>query len=135
MISLEMPSPDRAVSASRYDTSGLFAVTSLVADTRSGELLSLEPGLLCGQKSLDSVHPMPEHCTSSLARNYPCRVVLGYFSFPGLVIRQAGTYRIRTTLVKMGEAGATSLAAVDSDPIKVDGRGSNSQRRHQRVYG
>ena len=137
MISLRMPAADRVISTNNIDTSSLFALTSLVADTNNGERMPLEPGSLSGQKMFDSVHPIPEQCADTLARNDPCRLALGYFSFPGLLIRQAGTYRLRTTLVKMGgtaEAGATSLVAVDSEPISVDRRGSGTQRRHQRVY-
>ena len=138
MVSLRLPSADRVISSDCVDTSRLLAITSLVADTRNGERMSLEAGSLTGQKMYDSIHPIPEECADTLARNQPCRIALGYFSFPGLLIRQAGTYRIRTTLVKMSnsaDAGATSLLAVDSEPIKVERRGSGSLRRHQRVHG
>ncbi|KAK3719928.1 hypothetical protein LTR37_004051 [Vermiconidia calcicola] len=137
MLSLRLSASDQVINASNVDTERLFAVTSLVADTRSGDRVPLEPGVLSGQKILDSVHPIPEHCAATLARNHPCRLALGYFSFPGLLIRQAGTYRIRTTLVKTGgsaDAGATSLLSVDSEPIKVERRSGGSLRRHQRVY-
>lgn len=137
LVSLRLPSADYAFSANGVDTSGLLAMISLVADTRTGERMPLEAGSLTGQKLYDSVHPIPEECATTLARNQPGRVVLGYFSFPGLIIRQSGTYRIQTTLIKMSsaaDAGATSLLAVDSDPIKVERRGDGSLRRHQRIY-
>ncbi|KAK5170580.1 uncharacterized protein LTR77_005168 [Saxophila tyrrhenica] len=135
MISLKLPSPEHAEKASCINTSSLFALTSLVSDSSNGERVPQEPNALCGMKTLDSIHPIPEHVVDNLARNYPLRQALGYFSFPGMVIRQAGTYRIRTTLVRMGEAGANSLLAVDSEPIKVERSGVNSQRRRQQVYG
>ena len=135
IVSLQLPSADRVISASNVDTSHLFAVTSLVTDNRNGERVPLEAGSLTGQKVYDSVHPIPEECAAGVAaRNGPFRINLGYFSFPGLLIRQAGTYRVRTTLVKMDVSGADTLLAVDSEPIKVERRGTASGRRHQRMY-
>jgi hypothetical protein len=136
MLSLRLSSPNGAV-GTEIDTSRLFAVTSLVADSRSGERLPLESGIMTGQKMFDSVHSIPDECAERLASNEPCRLALGYFSFPGLLIRQSGTYRIRTTLIRMnssGTAGGSSIVAVDSEPIKVERRSSTSSRRHQRVY-
>ena len=136
MISLRLPASDRLVSTNIIDTSRLFALTSLVDDARSEERTPLDPGSLAGQKMSDSIHPIPEQCAATLALDDPCKKALGYFSFPGLVIRQAGTYRIRTTLVKMDgapDSGASSLLAVDSEPIRVERRGNVIQRRPQRV--
>lgn len=138
MISLGQSSLDQAINSERIDTSLLFAVASLVTDNRHGERLPLEGGSLTGQKMFDSVHPIPEDCSELRAQNQPCRFVLGYVSFTGLSIRQAGTYRIRITLIQMSDtvaAGATSLLAIDSEPIKVERRGTGSQRRHQHICG
>ena len=137
MISLRLPSSGRVSTGCDVDTSQLLAVTSLVADSRDGELVPMEAGTLTGQKQYDSVHPLPSDCAEDLARSQPHRIALGYFSFPGLLIRQSGTYRIRTTLFKMGDNGASSILSTDSVPIKVERRGSGlgSQRRQQRVYG
>ncbi|TKA68802.1 hypothetical protein B0A55_09017 [Friedmanniomyces simplex] len=147
MISLRLPSADRSITtttttttataASSVDTSRLFAVASLVADSRSGERVPLEAGIMTGQKMFDSVHPIPDECAARLANNEPCRLVLGYFSFPQMLIRQSGAYRIRTTLIKMsasGEGGGSSVLAVDSEPVKVERRSIATPRRHQRVY-
>ena len=137
MISLRLPSSDQVISANSVDTSRLLALTSLVAENRNNERIPLEPGLLSGQKMYDSVQPFSEDDAAALARSDPCRLHLGYFAFPDLLIRQAGTYRIRTTVMKMDaspDSGATSLLEVDSEPIKVERRGTGTPRRHQRVY-
>ncbi|KAK1082093.1 hypothetical protein LTR33_004165 [Friedmanniomyces endolithicus] len=137
MISLRLPSADRSITASSIDTSRLFAVASLVADNRTGgEHVPLEAGIMTGQQMFDSVHPIPDECAERLANNEPCRLVLGYFSFPQMLIRQSGAYRIRTTLIKMstsGEGGGSSVLAIDSEPIKVERRSIATPRRHQRV--
>lgn len=137
MVSLKVPSPDMAASYRNLDTSRLLAVVSLVADTRSGDRTAIECGTLTGQKMFDSVHPIPEECVPSLARSQPCRLALGYFSFPGLLIRQPGTYRLRISLIKMGasdssSSGGQTIATVDSEAIRVERRatGSNPQRKH-----
>lgn len=138
MISLRLPSPDRTISADSIETSRLFAVASLVADNRSGDRVPLEAGIMTGQKMFDSVHSIPDECAEQLANNRPCRLVLGYFSFPDLLIRQSGTYRIRTTLIKTassGDGGASSIINVDSETFKVERRSIATPRRHQRVYG
>ncbi|KAK3052258.1 hypothetical protein LTR09_006468 [Extremus antarcticus] len=135
MISVRHSSRDQAVSSSNIDTSGIFAVTSLVSEGQNGERVPLEPGAMCTEKQADSIHPLPENCLDTLARTHPSRQPLGYFSFPDMIIRQAGTYRIRTTLLRMGESGTTTLMAVDSNPIKVEGRRVNLVRRRQQVYG
>lgn len=138
MVSLKVPSPDMAAQYRSLDTSRLIAVISLVADTRSGERMPIECGNLTGQKMFDTVHPVPTEIAESLARSQPCRLALGYFSFPSLLIRQSGTFRLRVTLIKMSSAGASSggssITAVDSDSIKVERRttGSSNPRKHQR---
>ncbi|KAK4544706.1 hypothetical protein LTR36_003955 [Oleoguttula mirabilis] len=137
LISLRLPSPEWTLSADHTDTSKLFAVASLVADSRSGDRVPLEAGIMTGQKMFDSVHSIPDECAEQLANNRPCRLVLGYFSFPDLLIRQSGTYRIRTTLIEMsssGESGGSSIAAVDSESFKVERGIGSSPRRHQCVY-
>ena len=45
-----------------------------------------------------------------------------YMSFPDLVVRQAGTYRIRITLLRTG----TAVQVVDSNPIIVQNGGSSA---------
>ena len=136
MVSLRLLPTDQIASTCSVDTGSLLAVTSLVADTRSGERFPVEAGAMTGQKMFDSVHPIPEECVEDLARNQPCRLALGYFSFPGLLIRQAGTYRVRVTLLKMAAGmgeGGSSVLAIDSDPIKIERRVIAQSRRHRRL--
>ncbi|KAK4561407.1 hypothetical protein LTR86_004724 [Recurvomyces mirabilis] len=131
---------DQPINAAAVDTSSLFAVASLVADNRSGERVPLEAGVMTGQKMFDSVHSIPEECADRLANNEPCRLVLGYVSFPEMLIRQSGTYRLRITLIKTsaaGNGGGSSLLAVDSEPVKVERRqtaAAAGPRRVQRVH-
>ncbi len=134
LLSLDGAQCDRTIDESRYDTSRLFAVTSLLGDDGSGRRVPLEAGLLGGHDTLDSVHPIPDHYLPAYQRAYPSRVILGFFKFSELVIKQPGAYRIRTSLVRMCDEGATSLAIIDSELVKVEGRSSNSHRRVQRVY-
>lgn len=135
MISLRLPAPDRSANAGIIDTSGLFAVVSLLAENRSGERVPLENGVMTSQKMFDSVHAIPDEYAERFTSNQPCRLALGYFSFPDLLIRQVGTYRIRVTLVKIDAAGGdggSSVLSVDSDVVKVDRR-SGAATRRQRV--
>ncbi|KAM0718481.1 hypothetical protein Q7P37_005551 [Cladosporium fusiforme] len=139
MVSLRFPTADRATEAANIDTSRLVAVASLVADTRSGDRVPVESGLLTGQQLFDSVHDIPQEHVETMERNQPCRVVLGYFTFPGLTIRQVGVYRIRTTLLQMSgsgtsQQGGTAVLAVDSDSVKVERRPSNPQRAQLRAH-
>jgi hypothetical protein len=135
MASLRFPTADLVIDGSNVDITRLFAVASLVKDTRSGERVPVESGMLTGQKLFDSVHEIPEEHVETMARSQPTRVALGYFTFSGLLIRQAGSFRIRTTLIQMpvsgsSQQGATTILAVDSEPIKVERRPSNPQRAH-----
>ncbi|KAK5115666.1 hypothetical protein LTR62_000755 [Meristemomyces frigidus] len=139
LVSLRFPAgtPAPNALAAATDTSTLFAVCSLLTENRSGDRVPLEPGLLTGQKLFDSVHSVPNDYAVRAAGQEPCRVVLGYFSFPELLIRQAGTYRIRTTLLQMGaggNSGGQSVLAVDSEPVKVERRVEGAPRRVQRAY-
>jgi hypothetical protein len=135
MVSLRFPPEERLVNAANVDTSLLIALVSLVADTRNGERVPVEAGLLTGQKLFDSVHPIPEEYVEDMKRNDPCRVALGYFTFPGLLVRQSGTYRLRTSLLQIPTSGGggSTLMSVDSTPIKVERRQVLSGRG-QRMY-
>ena len=50
MASLRFPTADLAIDGSNVDITRLFAVASLVKDTRSGERVPVESGMLTGQK-------------------------------------------------------------------------------------
>ncbi|EME84694.1 uncharacterized protein MYCFIDRAFT_195680 [Pseudocercospora fijiensis CIRAD86] len=132
MVSLRCPSPEMVASCRNMDTSRLMGVVSLLADTRSGERVAVECGTLTGQKMFDSVHDVPQEVAESLARSQPCRLALGYFTFPQLLIRQPGAYRLRVTLIKQSSAGGSSVIAIDSESIRVERRttgGSGSTGR------
>jgi hypothetical protein len=98
----------------------LMAVATLVANEGDGSSTQVDPGILTGPQLADTVHPVPSTGT------------LGYVSFPYLVIRAPGTFRIRVTLLRMnasahaGQAasamqGATSLVSIESEPVVVAG--------------
>lgn len=96
----------------------LMAVATLVASDQHGLLTPVNAGILTGPQLADTVHPEPSTDT------------LGYVSFPDLVIRSPGTFRIRVTLLRMGATvhagygsvqGATSLVSIDSEPVVVAG--------------
>ncbi|EMC94177.1 hypothetical protein BAUCODRAFT_222983 [Baudoinia panamericana UAMH 10762] len=136
LVTLRFPNADRHISAASIDTSAFFAATSLITDNRSGERVPLESGILSGQKLFDSIHPIPEACPDRFANDQPCSLVLGYFSFTSLLIRQPGTYRIRISLIEMsqtGRGGATNIVTIDSDNIRVERRSTAMTRRQQRA--
>jgi hypothetical protein len=96
----------------------LMAVATLVASDQHGLLTPVNAGILTGPQLADTVHP--ESSTGTL----------GYVSFPDLVIRSPGTFRVRVTLLRMSATmhagqsslqGATSLASIDSEPVVVAG--------------
>jgi len=96
----------------------LMAVATLVASDQHGLLTPVNAGILAGPQLADTVHP--ESSTGTL----------GYVSFPDLVIRSPGTFRVRVTLLRMSATvhaehcslqGAMSLASIDSEPVVVAG--------------
>jgi hypothetical protein len=122
------------------DSTNLVAVATLVRDnnwpgSRDPNVLNT---LLTGRR-FDSIHPFSDDeadgSISSMEMSHPRGV--GYMRFPELVIRQAGTYRIRITLIRIhnssSDAPAPSASAgasvqiVDSNPITVSGGGTSSQ--------
>ncbi|SMR49249.1 unnamed protein product [Zymoseptoria tritici ST99CH_1E4] len=138
LLSLRLPSPELAARYANADTSRLLAIVSLVEESRSGERKPMESGTLTSQQMSDSVHPIPEEYAETLARSQPDRAHLGYFTFPALLIRQPGSFRLRVTLIQVcpsASGGGSTVAAVDSESIKVERRhtGSSSQRRQQRM--
>ena len=79
--------------------SQIWAVATLLYD--SGEVLSDQ---LIG-KVVDSAHLMPEitHSNGSSSDN-PADQGRAYFSFPNLVIREPGRYRVRISLMQMDDS-------------------------------
>lgn len=123
MLSTKWSSFIEQSQASSIDTSNLLAAASLVAENHHGERLPMQAGLLTAPTLFDNVHPVSEDQSGLATKQQAYRTVLGSLSFPDLMIRQAGTYRIRTTLIQIGmtqESGATSLLSVDSHPIQVE---------------
>lgn len=121
------------------DSTNLVAVATLVRDSnwpgsRDPTVLNT---LLTGRR-FDSIHPFSDDeadgSISSMEISHPRGV--GYMRFPELIIRQAGTYRIRITLIRIrnsssdppvsSASGGASVHAVDSNPITVQGGGPSS---------
>ncbi|OCK85585.1 hypothetical protein K432DRAFT_256646, partial [Lepidopterella palustris CBS 459.81] len=123
-VRLRSPPGDPASDADIAETTNLLAVATLTADSIND---STNPGdlsaLLAGRR-FDSIHPYPEDDEGPAdARG------VGYVSFPDLVIRQEGTYRIRVTLIRIrasvsGEsvaaAGGSSVQVVESETVTVE---------------
>ncbi|PIA94892.1 hypothetical protein CB0940_07974 [Cercospora beticola] len=138
MVSLQCPSPEVAARYQGMDTSRLMGVVSLVADSRSGGRVPVECGTLTGQKMFDSVHECSNDIAESLARSQPSRLALGYLTFPQLLIRQPGSYRLRVTLIKMGgsgSSGGSTVLATDSETIKVERRSTGTSTSTSRKHG
>ncbi|KAF2469436.1 uncharacterized protein BDR25DRAFT_229088 [Lindgomyces ingoldianus] len=118
------------------DSTNLVAVATLVPGPNSTG--SRDPtvlnSLLAGRRC-DSIHPFSDDeadgVAASLDMDHPRGV--GYMVFPGLIIRQPGTYRIRITLIRIRStssdlpvspsSGGASVQVVDSNPIVVQGNG------------
>ncbi|KAF1361600.1 hypothetical protein EJ07DRAFT_110730 [Lizonia empirigonia] len=110
--------PDDAVA----DSPNLMAVAALVPGPNS--TVSSDPNvlntLLAGQR-IDSIHAFADDeadgSIASMDMAGPQGV--GYMRFPDLAVRQAGTYRIRITLLRFGAA----VQIVDSSPIVIQNAG------------
>jgi hypothetical protein len=112
--------PDDAVA----DSPNLVAVAALVPGPNS--TASTDPNvlntLLAGRR-VDSINSFTDDeadgSIASMEMAGPQGV--GYMRFPDLVVRQAGIYRIRITLLRVG--GGTAIQTVDSNSIVVQGSG------------
>ena len=121
------------------DSTNLVAVAALVPGPNSAA--PTDPNalnaLLAG-RVFDSIHPFNDDeadgSIASMDMADPNGV--GYMRFPELVIRQAGTYRIRITLIRIRNSASdppvtsagngVAVHIVDSNPIVVHGGGSTS---------
>ncbi|EUC49627.1 hypothetical protein COCMIDRAFT_84247 [Bipolaris oryzae ATCC 44560] len=119
------------------DSTNLVAVAALVPASSSSD--SPDPSalntLLTG-RIFDTVHPFSDDeadgFIASMDMADPNGV--GYMRFPELIIRQAGTYRIRITLIRIRNSASDppvtsagnglAVHVVDSNPIVVSGGGS-----------
>ncbi|KZM22310.1 hypothetical protein ST47_g6574 [Ascochyta rabiei] len=110
--------PDDAV----VDSPNLMAVAALVPGPSS--TASSDPNvlntLLAGHR-IDSIHPFADdEADGSIASmDMAGSQGVGYMRFPDLAVRQAGTYRIRITLLRFGSA----VQVVDSSPVVVQNAG------------
>ncbi|KAF2438474.1 hypothetical protein P171DRAFT_491141 [Karstenula rhodostoma CBS 690.94] len=126
------PNPNAATE----DALNLAAIASLVPGP--GSTVSSDPTvlntLLSGRR-VDNIHTLADdEADGSIASmELNDSQAVGYMRFSGLVIRQAGTYRIRITLLRMRNsssdpppasmAGAAAVQVVDSNPIVVQAGG------------
>jgi hypothetical protein len=92
-----------------------FAVVSLLQLYDDGDIDHASPGILAGVQLADSIHA-PDHAT--FTHNSPD--IIGYASFPNLIIRSPGTFRLRTSLMKVSSSGGSRfLHSEDSGLIVV----------------
>jgi hypothetical protein len=116
-VTLQVRTVRRGPSAAPPDRSlhQYFTVVSLLQLYDDGDIDHASPGILAGHQLADSIHA-PDHATFTL--NSPD--ILGYVSFPNLVIRSPGTFRLRTSLMKVGSSGGSRfLHSEDSGIIVV----------------
>ncbi|KAI4674478.1 uncharacterized protein J4E88_008213 [Alternaria novae-zelandiae] len=121
------------------DSTNLVAVAALVPGPNTPASVDTNAlnALLTG-RVFDSIHPFNDDeadgSIASMDMADPHGV--GYMRFPELVIRQAGTYRIRITLIRIRSSATDppvtsagnglAVHVVDSNPIVVNGGGSSS---------
>jgi hypothetical protein len=112
------------------DSGSLFAVATLAPAPNT----TAPSGLLAGQ-IYDNIHTFnDDEADGSIASmDMADPYGVGYMRFPQLVIRQAGTYRIRITLFRMPSSASdpspgngVAVHVVDSNPVVVNGGGSSS---------
>jgi hypothetical protein len=109
------------------DSHNLMAVAALVPSPHSTDLSdrNLLISHLDGQR-IASIHPFADDeadgSIASMKIAGPPGV--GYMSFPGLAVRQAGTFRLRITLLHA--ADGVALQVVDSNPFIVQAQSSTS---------
>lgn len=93
-----------SAAASNQNLHRYFVVVSLLQLYEDGDVDHAAPGILTGMQLADTIHA-PDHATLTL--NSPD--ILGYVSFSNLVIRSPGTYRLRTSLMKVGSSGGSKF--------------------------
>lgn len=125
--------PDDAIA----DSTNLVAVAQLIPGPNStGSTDPVVLNTLLAGRRFDSIHPFSDDeadgSIASMEMDDPRGV--GFMVFRELVIRQAGTYRIRITLIRIRNSssdppvasvsGGASVQMVDSNPIVVQGNGA-----------
>lgn len=119
---------ESAEDADNAETANLLAVATLTSDSINDSANPVDPNSLLGGRRFDSIHPFTGEEDDLHSYDTAETRGVGYVSFPDLVIRQEGTYRIRVTLIKIrgaaGEvpafSGGSSVQAIDSNPITVE---------------
>jgi hypothetical protein len=96
-----------------------IAVATLMTTDGNEILAPAPPGTMGGPQMADSVHAPDLTVAGATSSD-----ILGYISFPNLVIHIPGTYRLHVTLMRVGstdgsEQGGTTLQTIDSSPIVV----------------
>ena len=132
-IIVRLRSTTQSQNEATEDASNLAAIASLVPGPNS--TVSSDPAvlhtLLAGRRC-ENIHTFADDeadgSIASMELNNDARAV-GYMRFSDLVIRQAGTYRIRITLIRIRNSssdppvasvtGGLSVHVVDSNPIVV----------------
>lgn len=106
------------------DLSKLFAVVSLLSWSERASPSSVRSGILNGKRLSDSAHSLAPG--SPLQDGNTQNPVIGYFSFPDLVINARGTFQLRVTLVRVGNmgrgsrpiaSGGSNIQTVSSNPV------------------
>ncbi|KAJ4383586.1 hypothetical protein N0V86_001640 [Didymella sp. IMI 355093] len=118
--------PDYAVA----DSPNLMAVVTLIPGPQS--TVTSDPNVLnslLGGQRIATIHPFADDeadgSIASMDMAGPQGV--GYMSFPGLAVHQAGTFRLRITLLRTVDGAA--IQVVDSNPFVVQNHGSTSSRQ------
>jgi hypothetical protein len=128
------------------DSTNLYAVATLVPGNSAAPTdPSVLNTLLLGRR-FDSIHPFADdEADGSIASmDMADSNGVGYMRFPDLVIRQAGTYRVRITLIRIRNAApdhtvssagnSTYVQVVDSDLIVVGGAGAATSYHYNGKY-
>lgn len=127
-VRLRTANGETAGEADNAETANLLAVATLTADSFNDSANPIDPNSLLEGRRFDSIHPFIGDDDLHGHETAETRSV-GYVSFPDLVIRQEGTYRIRVTLIKVQSAtnetplaspGGSSVQVIDSNPITVE---------------
>lgn len=122
--------PDYAVA----ESSSLMAVAALIpGNSNAPSDPRVLHTLLAGQR-VDTIHPFADDeadgSIASMDMAGPQGV--GYMRFPELVVHQAGTYRIRITLLRTADGSAVQV--VDSNPIVIQNGGHSASKSYNGRY-
>jgi len=101
----------------------LVATVALLQDLGNGKYAMNPRGVLRGRRPVDNLHELPSEYISKLPRDLR-ETALGYFSFPDIEVAEAGTYRLRVSLIQLSDVKSKSsntmtLTCVDSNAFHV----------------